>query len=82
MDFLPVTSTCGQGMTAAGAAFLPPETVGVHVSQVNAFGALDNASLVKTADQRGDRLRKDAAGDDTLQAIIDRSFESVFGPDA
>ena len=34
-----------------------------------------------TAAQRRDVLRKDTDGDDTLQAIIDRSFESVFGPD-
>ena len=66
VEFLPVTSTRGQGMTAAAAAFLPPETVGVHVSHVNAFDALDDASLVNTAAQRRYVLRKDTDGDDSL----------------
>ena len=81
--FVPVTATRGQGITLAALAVPPPEIVGVHTPHPNVFEALGDASSVN-----GDSLTKDADGvdvpivHDSLQAIIDASFEAFFGPDS
>ena len=85
--FLPVTATRGRGTTKAAAAFLPPATVGIpDRGPPNTYASLDDASLVATSDHQGDELRpvtgKAGADSTTIQAVVDKSFNDFYGPDA
>ena len=68
-------------------AFLPPETVGIPKGgPPNAYAALDDASSVESPDCHGDELRPVAgttvADTASIKALIDKSFDEFFGPDA
>jgi len=86
--FLPVTATRGRGTTKASAAFLLPETVGIpHQKGIhNAFAAFDDALSVATPDRPGDELRpvegRKAMDTATIQAVVNKSFDDFYGPDA
>ena len=85
--FVTVTSARGRGTTTAAAAFLPPATVGVPLENPpNAFAALDDTSSVGTPERHVDELRpfagSVAADSESLQAILDKSFDEFFGPES
>jgi hypothetical protein len=85
--FLPISATRGRGTTKAAAAFLPPATVGIpDRGPPNTYASLDDGLSVATPDRQEDELQpvtgRAVADSTTIQAVVDKSFDDFYGPDA